>query len=212
MAWDTLLSLSPLWAELAVALLAVAVGVGLAVSLRRRRPRARPTAAAESLAELRLRALDGGEAFVQPSVILIPGRGQPKLRLGAHPPFMDGFVGHPEFQRLPFQDIRGDDETIRDLSRHAACVWRDERGACYIQLGWPGPGEVIRPRSQARVLHLGRPQDATSRPLRLAHRDVVRLASSVEYVFCEAGPVQDRPTPERKKVEVLEGLRVTGEP
>jgi hypothetical protein len=151
----------------------------------------------------------GAEVFVIPEVIRFPGPGEARLRLGAYPPLMDAHVGHRAFQQLPFVTLRGDAETMRELSRHAACLWRDPRtGACFIQLGWPGPGEPIRPRQQARVLHLGRPQDATSRPLQLLSRDVVRLTSSIEFVFWETAPVEDRPTPERRKVEAFEGFRL----
>ena len=97
---------------------------------------------------------------------------------------MDAHVGHHEFSRLPFLDIRGDDEAARDLSRHAACVWRDASSSdCYVQLGWPGPGELIRPRGQARVLRQGRPQDALTQPFRLTHRDVLRLTAALELDY-----------------------------
>ena len=86
---------------------------------------------------LRLNPLAG--RFLAPDVIEFPARG--KLRIGYHPPFMDNHVGSREFARLPYQDIRGDDDAVRDLSRHAACIWRDPRtNDCYIQLGWAGLG------------------------------------------------------------------------
>jgi hypothetical protein len=148
---------------------------------------------------LSLKPRSGG--FLAPEVIEFPARG--KLRIGYHPPYMDNHVGTPEFQRLPFQDIRGDDEAIKDLSRHAACVWRDpETNDCFIQLGWPAPGEPVRPKAQAQVLHFGKPQDATNQAFRLSHQDVVRLASSVEYVFNQLG-LRDKPTPERKKIDAF---------
>ena len=89
-------------------------------------------------------------AFIAPEVIDFLARG--KLRIGYHPPFMDSHVGMPEFERLPFQDIRGDDELVKDLSRHAGCIWREaESGDCFVQLGWPGPGPPIWPRPQAQA-------------------------------------------------------------
>jgi hypothetical protein len=148
---------------------------------------------------LSLKPRPGG--FLAPEVIEFPARG--KLRIGYHPPYMDNHVGTPEFQRLPYQDIRGDEEAVKDLSRHAACVWRDpETNDCYIQLGWPAPGEPVRPKAQAQVLHFGKPQDATNQAFRLSHQDVVRLASSVEYVFNQLG-LRDKPTPERKKIDAF---------
>ncbi len=124
--------------------------------------------------------------------------------VGYHPPFMDRHVGKPDFARLEFVDVRGDGAAARDLSRHAACIWRDPGGECFIQAGWPGPGEPIRPRTQTRVLRFGRAQDATSQPFRLVHRDVLRLSATVEYVFLEVEPVHDRPTPEQKKIDAFE--------
>jgi hypothetical protein len=54
------------------------------------------------------------------------------------------------------------------------------------------------------VLRFGRPHDAASQPFRLAHRDVLRLSTNVEYVFLEVEAVHDRPTPEQKKIEAFE--------
>jgi hypothetical protein len=131
---------------------------------------------------LRLKAVPGADVRPETIEFLPPGR---KLRIGYHPPHMDNVVGHPEFARLPHQDIRGDPEAEKGISRHVACIWRDrETNDCYVQLGWPGPGEPIRPREQTQVLDAyGRPQDATSQPYRLKLNNVVRLSSSVEYVF-----------------------------
>jgi hypothetical protein len=152
----------------------------------------------EFVPTLQLRPTTDG-LYVGPSVIEFPPRG--KLRIGYHPPFKDNDVGSREFASLPHCDIRGDDEAVKELSRHVACIWRDEKtNDCYIHLGWAGPGEPIRPKAQTQVLHFGRPQDATSEPFRLAHRDVVRLAPRVEYVFTQVG-LRDKPTPERKKTE-----------
>jgi hypothetical protein len=149
---------------------------------------------------LRLNPLAG--RYVAPEVIEFPARG--KLRIGYHPPFMDNQVGSREFARLPYQDIRGDEDAVKDLSRHAACIWRDPRtNDCYIQLGWAGSGEPIEPRPQSQVFHFGRPQDATSSPFRLAHHDVVRLSTGVEFVFNQVG-LRDKATPESKKVSPLQ--------
>jgi hypothetical protein len=154
------------------------------------------------LLKLRLRLGDNPEQLVVPDAITFRTT---SLRIGAHPPFMDTYVGHRDFSRLPFLDIRGDDEAVRDLSRHVACLWRDaSSGDCFVQLGWPGPGEPIRPRAHARVLRQGRPQDAVTQPFRLMHRDVLRLSPAVEYVFLEVGPLRNRVTPERNKMGVLE--------
>jgi hypothetical protein len=154
---------------------------------------------------LRLNPLAGG--YVAPEVIEFPSRG--KLRIGYHPPFMDGLVGSREFASLPFQDIRGDGDAVRNLSRHAACIWRDPRtNDCFIQLGWAGTGEPIQPRPQSQVFHFGRPQDATSLPFRLAHHDVVRLSAGVEFVFNQVG-LRDKATPESKKVSPM-APRVAG--
>lgn len=161
-----------------------------------KRPRTTPDT---PLARLRLRG--GADSLIVPEVIEIPVAG--KLRLGAHPPYMDRRVGRSEFSRLPFVDIRGDVEAVHDLSRHVACVWCDSSGACFVQLGWPGPGEAIRPRGQSRILRFGREHDATSQPFRLMHRDVVRLGSRIEYVFLELASLADRSTPEQKKIEAL---------
>jgi hypothetical protein len=154
---------------------------------------------------LRLNPLAG--RFLAPDVIEFPARG--KLRIGYHPPFMDNQVGSRDFARLPHQDIRGDEDAVRDLSRHAACIWRDPRtNDCYIQLGWSGGGERVEPRPQSQVFHFGRPQDATTAPFRLAHHDVVRLSSGVEFVFHQVG-LRDKATPESKKASPLE-LRSVG--
>jgi hypothetical protein len=148
---------------------------------------------------LRLKPKPGSS--IAPEVIEFPARG--KLRIGYHPPYMDNHVGTPAFQSLAYQDIRGDEELVKDLSRHAACIWRDpETNDCYIQLGWPAPGEPVRPKAQAQVLHFGKPQDATNQAFRLSHQDVIRLASSVEYVFNQLG-LRDKPTPERKKIDAF---------
>jgi hypothetical protein len=146
------------------------------------------------------------DVYVVPATIHFPAEG--KLRIGYHPPFMDRHVGRTEFGRLAFVDVRGDAPAARELSRHAACIWRDANGGCYVQIGWPGPGEPIRPRNQTRVLRFGRPHDAASQPFRLAHRDVLRLSTNVEYVFLEVEAVQDRPTPEQKKIEAFESSTV----
>jgi hypothetical protein len=149
---------------------------------------------------LRLNPLAG--RYVAPEVIEFPGRG--KLRIGYHPPFMDDHVGSREFGRLPYQDIRGDEDAVKDLSRHAACIWRDPRtNDCYVQLGWSGAGERIEPRPQTQVFHFGRPQDATTSAFRLTHHDVVRLSAGVEFVFNQVG-LRDKATPESKKVTPLE--------
>ena len=149
---------------------------------------------------LRLNPLAG--RYVAPEIIEFPARG--KLRVGYHPPFMDNQVGSRDFARLPYQDIRGDEDAVKDLSRHAACIWRDARtNECYIQLGWNGAGQAVRPRPQSQVFHFGRPQDATSAPFRLAHHDVVRLSTGVEFVFNQVG-LRDKATPESKKLSPLE--------
>jgi hypothetical protein len=150
---------------------------------------------------LRLNHLAG--AYVAPEVIHFPSRG--KLRIGYHPPYMDNQVGNRDFAKLPFQDIRGDEEAVKDLSRHVACIWRDPKtNDCYIQLGWPGPGEPLKPKQQSQVFHFGRPQDATSEPFRLAHHDVLRLATGVEFVFNQVG-LRDKATPEAKKLSPFDG-------
>jgi hypothetical protein len=121
---------------------------------------------------------------------------------------MDNTVGNRGFSRLPYQDIRGDEEAVKDLSRHAACIWRDPKtNDCYIQLGWPGPGVAITPKPQSQVFHFGRPQDAFSAPFRLAHHDIVRLANGVEFVFNQVG-LRDKATPESKKLSPFD-LRST---
>lgn len=148
---------------------------------------------------LRLKQQPGG--YVAPEVIDFLAQG--KLRIGYHPPYMDNHVGARAFERLPFQDIRGDDEVVKDLSRHAACIWREpETNDCLIQLGWPAPGEPVYPKAQAQVLHFGKPQDATSKPYRLFHQDVIRLSSRIEYVFNQLA-LRDKATPERKKFDAL---------
>jgi hypothetical protein len=153
---------------------------------------------------LRLNPLAG--RYVAPEVIEFPLRG--KLRIGYHPPFMDNQVSSREFARLPYQDVRGDEEAVKDLSRHAACIWRDATtNDCYIQLGWAGPGEPIKVRPQTQVFHFGRPQDATSIPFRLSHHDVVRLSTGIEFVFNQVG-LRDKATPESKKLGPFE-LRST---
>jgi hypothetical protein len=145
---------------------------------------------------LRLNPLTG--AYVAPEMIEFPSRG--KLRIGYHPPYMDNTVASRAFSRLPYQDIRGDEGAVKDLSRHAACIWRDSKtNDCYIQLGWPGPGETLEPKPQSQVFHFGRPQDATTAPFRLAHHDIVRLANGVEFVFNQVG-LRDKATPESKKL------------
>jgi hypothetical protein len=149
---------------------------------------------------LRLNPLAG--RYVAPELIEFPPKG--KLRIGYHPPFMDNQVGNREFARLPYQDVRGDEDAVKDLSRHAACIWRDPKtNDCYIQLGWPGPGEAITARPQTQVFHFGRPQDASSAPFRLSHHDVVRLSTGVEFVFHQVG-LRDKPTPESKKLGPFE--------
>jgi hypothetical protein len=149
---------------------------------------------------LRLNPLTG--AYVAPEVIEFPSRG--KLRIGYHPPYMDNTVGSRVFSRLPYQDVRGDEEAVKDLSRHAACIWRDSKtNDCYIQLGWPGPGETLMPKPQSQVFHFGRPQDAMTAPFRLAHHDIVRLANGVEFVFNQVG-LRDKATPESKKLTPFE--------
>jgi len=150
---------------------------------------------------LRLNQLGG--RYVAPEVLTFPARG--KLRIGYHPPYMDNQVGSREFARLPFQDVRGDEDAVKDLSRHVGCLWREPAtNDCFVQLGWPGPGEPLAPKPQSQVFHLGRPQDATSVPFRLAHHDVLRLASGVEYVFYQVG-LRDKATPESKKLNPLDG-------
>jgi hypothetical protein len=150
---------------------------------------------------LRLKAVPGADVRPDTIEFLPPGR---KLRIGYHPPHMDNVVGHPEFARLSHQDIRGDPEAEKGISRHVACIWRDrETNDCYIQLGWPGPGEPIRPREQTQVLDAyGRPQDATSQPYRLKLNNVVRLSSSVEYVFKQF-LLSDKTTEVEKKISAF---------
>jgi hypothetical protein len=149
---------------------------------------------------LRLNQLAG--AYVAPEMIHFPTQG--KLRIGYHPPYMDNQVGSREFSKLPYQDIRGDEEAVKDISRHVACIWRDPKtNDCYIQLGWPGPGEPLKPKQQSQVFHFGRPQDATSEPFRLAHHDVLRLGTGVEFVFYQVG-LRDKATPEGKKLSPFE--------
>ncbi|HET6315818.1 MAG TPA: hypothetical protein VFG86_05125 [Chloroflexota bacterium] len=195
-------NLSPAWAVLVVIVGVLATGV---LVWRRRAAHPQPAQirpqTAQTLPALQLRVHED-DVHVLPQVIQFPASG--RLRIGYHPPLMNRHVGRAEFERLPFVDIRGDAAAVRELSRHAACIWRDADGECFVQLGWPGPGEPIRPRNQARVLRFGRPHDAASQPFRLAHRDVLRLSSHVEYVFLEVEAVRDRPTPEQKKIEAFE--------
>jgi hypothetical protein len=167
------------------------------------RPRVAPPKADEQQAQAALHLrLRGDDVHVVPAVIRFPALG--KVRVGYHPPFMDRHVGRTEFSRLAFVDVRGDAAAAHELSRHAACIWREPSGDCFVQIGWPGPGEPIRSRNQTRLLRFGRAHDATSQPFKLAHRDVLRLSSSVEYVFLEVEPVRDRPTPEQKKIEAFQ--------
>jgi hypothetical protein len=185
-----------------VLLAAALVFVVATLLLRRsRRPKLALPAPTRAEPALHLRT-HSDDVHVLPPLIEFPRQG--KLRIGYHPPFMDRHVGRAEFERLPFVDVRGDAPAARELSRHAACIWRDPGGEYFVQIGWPGPGEPIRPRNQTRVLRLGRAHDAASQPFRLAHRDVLRLSSNVEYVFLEVEPVRDRPTPEQKKIEAFE--------
>jgi hypothetical protein len=179
--------------------LVVALALVVVFFVRRRPAARRPDQAFQPALHLRTHHED---VYVVPETIRFPASG--KLRIGYHPPFMDRHVGRDEFGRLGFVDVRGDAPAARELSRHAACIWRDPNGDCYVQIGWPGPGEPIRPRNQTRVLRFGRPHDAASQPFRLAHRDVLRLSTNVEYVFLEVEAVHDRPTPEQKKIEAFE--------
>ena len=154
---------------------------------------------------LRLNTLAG--RYVAPEVIEFPARG--KLRIGLHPPLMDDLVGNRDFTRLPYKDIRGDQDVVKELGHHAACIWRDPRtNDCYIQLGWDGPGDRIEPRPQSRVFHFGRPQEATTSAFRLAHHDVVRLSTGVEFVFNQVG-LRDKPAPEAHNASPLK-LRSIG--
>lgn len=193
----------------ALAALLVIVIIALLLVLRGRRPGARAAFEQQAQPALHLRTRSA-DVHVVPDVIRFPAQG--KLRLGYHPPFMDRHVGRVDFGRLDFVDVRADAPAARDLSRHAACVWRDASGGYYVQIGWPGPGEAIRPRNQTRVLRFGRAQDAASQPFRLAHHDVLRLSSQVEYVFLEVEPLQDRPTPEQKKIDAFESSSVAPSP
>jgi hypothetical protein len=190
------------WLLLALALAAGAGAVYL--FLRSGTPRFLPAARGpvnEFPPFLRLKAVPGADVRPETIEFLPPGR---KLRIGYHPPHMDNVVGNPEFARLPHQDIRGDPEAEKGVSRHVACIWRDrETNDCYIQLGWPGPGEPIRPREQTQVLDAyGRPQDATSQPYRLKLNNVVRLSSSVEYVFKQF-LLSDKTTEVEKKISAF---------
>jgi hypothetical protein len=185
------------WGVIALLLLGQLVIVVLFLVLSSSRKRRGMSA--EFPPTLRLNPL--ASRFAAPEVIQFPARG--RLRIGYHPPLMDNQVGSREFARLPYQDIRGDEDAVKDLSRHAACIWRDPRtNDCYIQLGWSGSGDPIEPRPQTQVFHFGRPQDASSTPFRLAHYDVVRLSTGIEFVFHQVG-VRDKPTPESKKVAPL---------
>ena len=60
-----------------------------------------------------------------------------------------------------------------------------------------------KPKPQSVVLHFGRPQNATAQPFRLAHHDVVHLASGVEFLFSQVG-LRDKATPESKKASAFE--------
>lgn len=194
------------WGLIAVLLLGEAV---IIVLFLRMAPSTRAAAAVRTIEfppTLRLNPLAG--RYVAPEVIEFPLKG--KLRIGYHPPFMDNQVGNRDFARLPYQDVRGDDDAVKDLSRHAACIWRDPRtNDCYIQLGWPGPGESIKVRPQTQVFHFGRPQDATLAPFRLSHHDVVRLSTGIEFVFNQVG-LRDKPTPESRKLEPFEPRSAPG--
>ncbi|MBV8717831.1 MAG: hypothetical protein JOZ65_22430 [Chloroflexi bacterium] len=194
------------WGVIALLMLGEIIVVILFV---RTTPSARAAAAVKTTEfppTLRLNPLAG--RYVAPEVIEFPTRG--KLRIGYHPPFMDNQVGNRDFARLPYQDVRGDDEAVKDLSRHAACIWRDSKtNDCYIQLGWAGPGERINVRPQTQVFHFGRPQDATSTPFRLSHHDVVRLSTGIEFVFNQVG-LRDKPTPESKKLGPFELRSIPG--
>jgi hypothetical protein len=149
---------------------------------------------------LRLNHLGG--RYVAPEVLHFPAKG--KLRIGYHPPYMDNQVGSREFSRLDYQDVRGDEDAVKDLSRHVGCLWRDPKtNDCFVQLGWPGPGQELKPRPQSQVFHLGRPQDATAAPFRLSHHDVVRMGTGVEFVFYQVG-LRDKATPESKKLAPFE--------
>jgi hypothetical protein len=186
-----------------VLLAAVLLILVVALVLIRRRDRSSPPprGRTEVVPSFRLRP-GREEVYVTPEAIELPASG--RLRIGYHPPFMDRHVGSPEFRQMPFVDVRGNAAAVHELSRHVGCVWRDPKsGDCYIQLGWPGPGEPIRPRGQTRVLRLGRPHDATSQPFRLVHGDVLRMTSGVEYVFQEVDTLRDRTTPEQRKMDVL---------
>jgi hypothetical protein len=63
---------------------------------------------------------------------------------------------------------------------------------------------VLKPRPRTQVFHLGRPQEATTQPFRLAHHDVIRMATGVEFVFYQVG-LRDKATPETKKLGPFEG-------
>jgi hypothetical protein len=188
------------WGVIAVLLLGEIIVVLLFVRMAPSARAANAVKTTEFPPTLRLNPLAG--RYVAPEVIEFPTRG--KLRIGYHPPFMDNQVGNRDFARLPFQDVRGDDEAVRDLSRHAACIWRDSKtNDCYIQPGWAGPGEPIKVRPQTQVFHFGRPQEAIQAPFRLSHHDVVRLSTGVEFVFNQVG-LRDKPTPESKKLDPFE--------
>ncbi|HLZ30962.1 MAG TPA: hypothetical protein VKV73_26895 [Chloroflexota bacterium] len=164
---------------------------------------------------LRLTRSPDSHTYLSPDTITFPAKG--KLRIGYHPPYMDDTVNHREFSKLPFQDIRGDDEAVRDLSRYVACIWRDPKtNDCYIQLGWPGgkadrstPGEPIVPKPQSQVTHFGKVQDATTKPVVLAHMDEVRLASGIVFTFSQVG-LRDKATPESKKLSPFEARASDG--
>ena len=82
--------------------------------------------------------------YVAPEVIEFPTNGG-KLRIGYHPPFMDNHVGSREFARLPYQDIRGDEDAVKDLSRHAALhLARPEDQRLLHPVGLAGLGRADR--------------------------------------------------------------------
>ena len=187
------------WGLITVLLVANLVVLGLLLRLTLRGASA-TAGVTEFPPTLRLNALTA--RYVAPEVLHFPSRG--KVRVGYHPPYMDNHVGSREFTRLPFQDVRGDEDAVKDLSRHVGCIWRDPKtNDCFVQLGWPGPGEPISPKPQTQVFHFGRPQDATTEPFRLAHHDVVRLATGIEFVFNQVG-LRDKATPESRKLTPLE--------
>ena len=144
------------WGLIGVLLLANAL---VAFVLLRMGPGWRPGFAAlggmtEFPPSLRLNQLGG--RYVAPEVLHFPARG--KLRVGYHPPYMDNQVGSREFSRLPFQDVRGDEDAVKDLSRHVGCLWREPTtNDCYVQLGWPGTGRGARAEAAESGLPPGSP-------------------------------------------------------